>query len=225
VLHPSDPLVEVSAVLEVLTPPTVNSLYFWALQVSFLDGDAERGGAHVGLQWYDRHPGHTAVNWGGYGPGGGVLRGTESVLPSTPQDPNTRDYMWKPGRRYRLRVSESPGLPGYWQGEATDLPEGAPTVIRHLQAGGDRLAAPVVWSEVFARCDAPSVSVRWSGLEGVTASGQRVTPRGLLVNYQARAAGGCDNTTVRVDDRGVIQTTHVDRVIAGGTVVPLADLA
>jgi len=80
-----------------------------------------------------------------------------------------------------------------------------------------------VWSEVFARCDDASVSVRWSGFEALTATGQRATPGGLLVNYQDRAAGGCNNTTVRLDDRGVLQTTHSDQLVAVGTVVPLAD--
>lgn len=91
-------------------------------------------------------------------------------------------------------------------------------MIRHLEAGGDRLVAPVVWSEVFARCEAPSVSVRWSALEGRTAAGGRVTPRGLSVSYQARAAGGCDNTTVRLDEQGggAVQTTNTERVVAGG---------
>ena len=220
-LGPGDPLVEVSAVLEVLVPPAVPSLYFWALQVSFAGGGAGGGGAHVGLQWNDRHPGRGAVNWGGYAPGGGLLRGGASGLPSAPDDPNTRDYPWQPQRPYRLRVSASPGLPGHWQGEVTDLVSGAATVIRHLEGGGDRLESPVVWSEVFARCEDPSVSVRWSGLEGRTAAGERVVPHGLSVNYQARVAGGCDNTTVLVDGLGVMQTTNAERAVAGGTVVPL----
>lgn len=224
VLGPDEPLAEVSAVLEVLVPPAVSSLYFWALQVSFRDGGADRGGAHIGLQWNDRHPGGTAVNWGGYAPGGGLLAGTEATLPSAPHDPNTRDYPWQPGRAYRLRVSASPGLPGHWQGEVTDLVTGAPTVIRHLGAGGDRLVGPVVWSEVFARCEDPSVSVRWSGLEGRTATGQPMRPRGLTVNYQARSAGGCDNTTVRVDEQGVVQSTNATRVVAGGAIVALGGL-
>jgi len=222
-LGPSASLVEVSAVLEVLVPPAVDSLYFWALQVSFAGG-ADRGGAHVGLQWNARHRGGRAVNWGGYAPGGGLLRGTESTLASTPDDPNTRDYPWEPRRPYRLRVSPSAGLAGHWQGEVTDLATGDATVIRHLEAGGDRLVAPVVWSEVFARCDDPSVSVRWSGLEGRTAAGEVVTPRGLAVNYQARAAGGCDNTTVGLDELGVVQTTNAGRSMAGGGIVALRSL-
>ena len=222
VLPPSGPLVEVSAVLEVVDPPTVDRLYFWALQVGFLDGGADRGAAHVGLQWNRLHPDSRAVNWGGYAPGGGLLRGTPSSLPSSPADPNTRDYPWLARRPYRLRVSPSPTGAGAWRGEVTDLTSGEATVIRELDAGGDRLGRPVVWSEVFARCEHPSVAVRWSGFEAGTADGERVAPRGLAVNYQAAAAGGCDNTTVVSDDAGgVLQVTNADRRPTPGGVIPL----
>src|ERR1700710_3128770 len=60
------PLVEVAATLEVLRAPTANRLYFWALQASFLSSTGSHGAAHIGLQWNPRHPGSTAVNWGGY---------------------------------------------------------------------------------------------------------------------------------------------------------------
>src|SRR5207237_726844 len=93
-------LVSASGTLEVLTPPVVDHLYFWALQVSFPGA----GAAHLGLQWNDRHPGFGAVNWGGYAADGSLLPGTESPLPSTPADPNTRDSPSKPRRPYRLRV-------------------------------------------------------------------------------------------------------------------------
>lgn len=221
-LAPSEPVVEVAAVLEVLVPPSVERLYFWALQASFLAGGADRGGAHVGLQWNRRHPGNTAVNWGGYRPAGGLLHGSESPLPSTPGDPNTRDYGWRPGRPYRLRVSPEPEEPGWWQGEVTDLESGRATVVRSLRTGADRLVRPTVWSEVFARCEHPSVAVRWSGLEAVTSSGERLAPRGLSVGYQARAAGGCDNTTVVLDDEGVVQVTNTQRTVPGGSVVPVS---
>ena len=222
-LGPDEDLVEVSAVLEVQVPPAVDRLYFWALQAGFADGAGHRGAAHVGLQWNRRHPGGTALNWGGYAPGGALLQGTPSALPSAPDDPNTRDYPSEAGRPYRLRVSPSPGAPGHWQGEVTDLGTGRVTVVRHLDAGGDRLVGPVVWSEVFARCDDPSASVRWSGLEGVSSEGGRVVPRGLSVSYQARAAGGCDNTTSAPVAGGVVQTTNAPRTVAPGTVLPYPD--
>lgn len=222
VLPPGPPLVEVSAVLEVLEPPSVERLYFWALQVGFVDGAADRGAGHVGLQWNRRHRGGRAANWGGYAPGGGLLRGGPSDLPSTPGDPNTRDFPWESGRPYRLRVSRSPDTAGAWRGEVVDVASGEATVVRDLYAGGDGLVRPVVWSEVFARCDHPSVTVRWSGLDAVTAAGDRVAPRGLAVNYQATAAGGCDNTLSVADgERGVLQITNTGRRPTPGGVIPL----
>ena len=218
-LDRSEPLVEVAGVLEVLVPPDVDRLYFWALQVSFLDQGSDRGAAHIGLQWNRNHPGGRAVNWGGYGADGGLLTGSPSPLPSTPDDPNTRDYPWEPGRPYRLRVSRVAGAPGSWRGEVTDLRSGRATVVRELRPGGDRLASPMVWSEVFARCDHPSVTVRWSGLEARTAAGATVVPKGLSVSYEAGAAGGCDNTTVAPDEQGVLQITNTERMVAPGSVV------
>lgn len=220
-LEEAEPLVEVSAVLEVVTPPVVDRLYFWALQVSFLDDRGSRGAAHVGLQWNRNHPGGRAVNWGGYAADGSLLAGSDSALPSAPDDPNTRDYHWEPGRPYRLRVSALPSSPGRWQGEVTDLRSGRATVIRQLAAGGHRLGAPMVWSEVFARCDDPSVEVRWSGLQATSAAGDPVVPTALAVRYEAGAAGGCDNTTVAADHRGVVQRTATARLVPSGAVVDL----
>jgi len=220
-LDETEPLIEVAAVLEVVVPPAVDRLYFWALQVSFLDGNVPRGAAHIGLQWNRNHPASRAVNWGGYAAAGGLLAGSTSGLPSAPHDPNTRDYPWEPGRAYRLRVARVPSSPGRWQGEVTDLGTGASTVIRHLDAGGDRLSSPLVWSEVFARCEHPSVTVRWSGLEATTLAGDTVVPTGLSVNYEARAVGGCDNTTVATDETGILQVTRAARRVAQGTVVDL----
>ncbi len=217
-LGADEPLVEVAAVLEVVVPPTVDRLYFWALQASFLDGSTDCGSAHLGLQRNRSHPDHGAANWGGYAPDGQVLDGSVSGLPSTPNDPNTRDYPWQPNRRYRLRIS--PADRG-WQGEVTDLTTGRTTVIRVLNAGGDRLAAPVVWSEVFARCDHPSVTVRWSGLEAVARSGRRVAPAGLSVSYEPSRAGGCDNTDVAVDEVGILQVTNTRRTTPPGATLGL----
>ncbi len=207
--------------LEVVGPPAVDRLCFWALQVSFLEGREDRGAAHVGLQWNRNHPGGRAVNWGGYAAGGGLLAGSPSSLPSTPGDPNTRDYPWDAGRPYRLRVCSAAGPPGRWRGEVTDLRSGRATVIRDLDVAADRLAAPVVWSEVFARCEEPAGTVRWTGFEAVTSRGERVEPTGLSVNYQDHASGGCDNTTVATDGRGVLQITDAPRAVPQGTVIDL----
>jgi hypothetical protein len=208
-------LVEAAATLEVRTPPVVEHLYFWALQVSFPGA----GGAHLGLQWNHRHPGFGAVNWGGYTAAGGLLAGSDSLLSSAPVDPNTRDYAWQPGRPYRLRVTRPE--PGRWRGEVVDLGSGAVTPVRELLAPSVFLGGPMVWSEVFARCDDPSVVVRWSDLEVVTERGDRFAPTGLAVNYQSHEHGGCANTTSVLDAarRGVLQITNTARVTPQGAVL------
>lgn len=192
---------DVSVVLEVVEPPSVPHLYFWALQVSFVDRGRRLGGAHLGLQWYDRHPGSTAVNWGGYRDGAGELDGEPSPLPSATGNPNTRDFPWQPHRPYRLRIHGDGD--GWWTGSVTDLTTGETTTVRHLHGGGTGLARPVVWSEVFARCDDPRVTVRWTQ---PTPAPVRFRP-----TYQSHADGGCANTTSRRDGDGWVQITNVDR--------------
>lgn len=209
----------VEVTLEVLDPPAVDRLYFWALQVGFQGPAGKSGGAHLGLQWNRRHPGSTAVNWGGYTIDGRLLEGSGSPLPSAPGDPNTRDFPWRAGVPYRLRVE--PGLlPGWWRGVVVDLADGAETTVRELAGGGDRLADAVVWSEVFARCDDPSVSVRWSDPRLAGDAGW-VRPAAYRVNYQAHARGGCANTDVQVDARGVLQVTAVTRHTPQDALVPV----
>ena len=216
---------EVAATLEVLLPPSVPRLCFWALQVSFTDGRHAAGAAHVGLQAHPDHPGGTAVNWGGYRAGGGELDGTESSLPSALANPNTRDLRWVPGRPYRLAVAPSPARG--WRGTVTDLTTGRETVVRDLllPAEAPLLSSPVVWSEVFARCDHPSTSVRWSDFEAVGVDGEVVRPAALRVGYQRHVDGGCDNTTALADPdgagRGVLQVTATPRVVAPGAVLRL----
>jgi hypothetical protein len=204
-LPPDEPLVEVAVTLEVVEPPTVPELYFWALQASFATARGRRlGGAHLGLQWYPPHPGSTAVNWGGYADRGGILSGTDSALPSATSNPNTRDFAWEPGRPYRLVIA--PGTrPGWWRGSVDGV------TVRELHGGGDVLIAPIVWSEVFAECDDPPAAVRWSELVAVTAAGDVVEPRQLTVTYQAGRDGGCPNTTVEPDGRAFVQRTGVAR--------------
>ena len=230
-------LVEVSAVLEVLVPPRVEALYFWAMQVSFADRRGVWGGGHTGLQWNRRYPGGMAVNWGGYESaplGGRVLSGTLSSLAGFPDDPNTLAFRWQTARAYRLRVYPSPDLVGAWRAEVVDLVSGGRHPIRDLVppqgrgsdpdsgAGAPYLVRPMVWSEVFADCDAPSVTVRWSGLQGVDEDGDALRPRTVRVNYQAAAEGGCPNTTSATDGRGVLQVTGVARSTPQGSalVVP-----
>jgi len=207
-------LTEVGATLEILEPPDVDRLYFWALQVAFVKPGG--GGAHLGLQHNRRFPGRAAANWGGYAPsGGGLLSGSPSPLPSTPDDPNTRDFLWYPGRPYRLTISRSPDLapPGFyaWRGSIEDLHTGEFTVVRDLYSPGAYLRGPVVWTESFARCDHPPVAVRWSNLHVVDEDDRAIPVTAVSANYQERSAGGCDNTDVEVDASGWLQRTNTER--------------
>ncbi len=192
-------LVEASVQLVVPELPSVPRLYFWALQVSFSDGS----GAHLGLQWGADPPRRLRhVNWGGYGPSGTELSGGTSSLPSSFSNPNTRDYDWEPGRTYRLRIRrEARG----WAGWVDD------TLVRCLDAHGDALRDPMVWSEVFADCDDPAISVRWSDLVVVTRSGRHVAVDAVVARYQARQEGGCDNTSSSVHGGAFVQSTNAMR--------------
>lgn len=205
----SEPLVEASVTVEVPEVPRVTRLYFWALQVSFSDG----AGAHLGLQWGADPPARLRhVNWGGYGSSGAELSGTRSELPSSFANPNTRDYDWEARRPYRLRISRA--AEG-WAGWVDDA------LVRCLDAPGETLRGPVVWSEVFADCDHAGVSVLWSDLEVVTRSGRRVAVDSAMTSYQGRQDGGCDNTSSEADGDAFVQRTHVERVTPPGALLRL----
>jgi hypothetical protein len=197
-------LVEASVSLVVPALPTVQRLYFWAMQVSFSAG----AGAHLGLQWGADPPGTLRhVNWGGYGPTGAELSGAASQLPSSFDNPNTRDFDWQPGRPYRLRIAHEAGR---WAGRVDG------TLVRALDAPGETLRHPMIWSEVFADCDDPSVSVRWYDLEVVTRSGRRYGIDSVVAQYQSRHEGGCDNTSSETDGNAFTQTTNVSRASLPG---------
>jgi hypothetical protein len=214
-----DDVVGAAATVEVLEPPTVDELYFWALQVSFRSGSSQTGGAHIGLQHHPSYPGAGAVNWGGYDDVvGGIIEGTVSELPSALGNANTRTYPWQPRRRYRYEVSR--GDSGWWQGDITDLETGDMTRVRELNGhDADRLGGLMVWSEVFAPCQAPGVVVRWSDLSYQTRSGLAGAPHGLFVNYQAPASHGCSNTNSYLDAAGVVQATATQRSSSQGEVL------
>lgn len=216
-VRPGEPVMEVAATLEVLEPPVVPRLYFWAVQATFHDGRSATGAGHLGLQWGVGEAPRRCVNWGGYHAGGGELDGTVSALPATLGNPNTRDFPWAAGRPYRLRIRPSPAGPGLWRGEVTDMGSGATTAVRDLRCDGGQLVGPVVWSEVFARCDDPSVAVRWRQLEVVTASGRRTEAATVVAGYQRREDGGCDNTTAGHDGAGWLQRTNSPRQVPPGS--------
>jgi hypothetical protein len=212
------------AVLEVLVTPSVPALSFWALQASFHDRGRAAGAGHLGLQWHAGHPGATAVNWGGYRAGGGELEGSISELPSSMGNVNTRDFHWLAGVGYRLKISrggDAPGARCAWRGEVTNLGSGETTLVRDLWADGSELGDAIVWSEVFARCDDPSASVRWSGLTMEDDQGGRTAASRVQVNYQSLADGGCVTTDSSVDRLGVVQATGTTRRTSQGTFLDL----
>lgn len=208
-------LTEVAATLEVVDEPIVNRLVFWALQVSFVKPSG--GGAHLGLQHHPNFPAASSANWGGYSPlgDGGLLDGSPSPLPSTPNDPNTRDFLWLPQRRYRLVIKRSPdpAPSGFfaWRGTIEDLHSGEVAVVRDLYSRGEYLRSPVVWTESFARCDHSSSAVRWSDLNAAGENRRSIPVTAVSVNYQESSAGGCDNTNVTVDGSGWTQRTNTHR--------------
>ena len=214
-----EPIVSCSVVLEVLQEPTVDALYFWALQASFLDDVGIRhGAAHTGLQWNARHPGTRAVNWGGYARAadvGSVLDGTDSPLPGIPGDRNTRTFHWRAGVPYRFTIH--PGPRG-WAATVTDLVTGSGVTIRELFAGGDRLGDFVMWSELFCRGRDPTTAVRWSQPEVLTRSGRRAAPHSLQVTFPGGAEW--ERLDVAVDDVGVVQRTDAPRSIEHLALVP-----
>jgi hypothetical protein len=215
------PAAAVSVTFEVLEAPSVPRLYFWALQADVGSAAGRAGGAHLGLQWHPEHPGSTAVNWGGYRSGGGELHGSTSTLSSATGNPNTRDLPWVPGRPYRLRIervddAQVPGGLHAWRGSVRDLVDGELVVVRDLYMAGDRIVGATMWSEVFARCDEPSTTVRWSDPVAHGAGEDMVIER-VSVNYQSHADGGCANTNSWTDADGVLQRTAVERTTPQGT--------
>ncbi|MYF84762.1 MAG: ABC transporter ATP-binding protein [Acidimicrobiia bacterium] len=219
---PDTPLASVSVILEVLKPPEVSRLAFFALQASFWTPGRHQGGAHTGIQWNPRHPRNLAVNWGGYDRDGAILPGTESSLPSAPLDPNTRDFAWEPGARYRLPIGPcTPGdqAPSRWPARIEGLDTGEDVVVRYLLCEGDHLRSPIVWSELFTRCDDPPIEVRWSRPSAFGLDGEPVPVDRGRVTYQAYDAGGCTNTTVEPDGVGIVQRSGCERRTAHDTLV------
>ncbi len=105
----------------------------------------------------------------------------------------------------------------------TDLDTGTETTIRDLHVEADALIRPMVWSEVFADCDHPSSTVRWTNLAADLAGGGEVRALSVRTNYQSFADGGCANTdsSVAPDGTGFVQRTNVKRVNHGGAILTL----
>lgn len=216
---PAVPLVETSAVFEVLTPPDGPWLYFWALQASFQHGSQPMGAGHFGLQHHPEYPADGALNWGGYHHGGGELPGSTSPLGSAVGNANTSNFQWEPRRKYRYRISRSPDRG--WRGSIVDLQTGDETVARDLWVDATHLSNPMVWSEVFAPCDGPTVAVAWSDLHGIDADGHRVNAESVRINYQSVGDGGCSNTSVTSRSGTIVQTTNEQRTQPTGKILTL----
>lgn len=219
---PPGQITEIAATLTVVRPPAIDRLYFFAIQAGFRLAGSDRGGAHLGLQWNPRFPDRLAVNWGGYDADGSILAGTASPLPSGPGDPNTRDFAWRPGRPYRLRIGPAvaEAASWLWPGSVADLERGETVVVRSLITTGDELTRPVAWTEAFAACDDPSVEIHWSDLTITTTEQTYAVPR-CSTAYQAYEQGGCTNTDSTTVGDAFAQSTAVERTTPAGTVLSL----
>ena len=211
---------EVSAVLEVLARPgcdrSTSGRCRWTSRKTAWSGEA----GTPGCSGTPAFPGTPRSTGAATPPGAGRRRPARlgARLSRVPRRPEHHGLSTGgPQRPYRLRVYRSPDVPGPGAPSVTDLASGEATVIRDLMhpsgpararrgraapaaADAGYLRRPMVWSEVFADCDAPSVVVRWSDLSGDrprTAS--IVRPEAVRVNYQSHQAGGCANTSVRRD--------------------------
>ncbi len=215
-----DPLIEVSTSFELVTEPQVNRLHFWALQANFADARGGYGGAHFGFQWHPDYPAMRAVCWGGYADAGGELSGGPTAFPSVDGNPNVCAYPWTSNQVWTWRIRRVDDG-GAWRAELDDPSTGTPVAIRDLYCRGDRLTGPMVWSEVFANCDDPTVRVRWSNFRGRTQSGAERVAMRATVNYQSYADGGCTNTDVVADGSGFVQLTNWDRQSPQGILLVL----
>ncbi len=218
----AEPIVEATVEIRVAEPPSVDRLYFWALQASFAEHGLVSGAGHFGLQHHPSYPDGGAVNWGGYFSAAsgrsGELPGSPLAVPSTLDNPNTGDYRWSVDSIYRYRIARAD--PGAWAGSITDLASGDELLLRHLYCVGTGLRDLIVWTEAFADCDAPGTAVHWNNPRAITASGEVVEPIGALVNYQSVADGGCSTSDSVVGADGAwIQRTGVARGTPQGSVL------
>lgn len=222
----NEPIVEIRATLEVVEPPKVAELYFWALQASFTDGSSNFGGAHLGLQHHPSYPDSGAANWGGYhdaSRGGQILDGSPLTVPSALNNANTGNFAWRPQTPYVLRIrqnvpNQDPGNQQGWLGSITG-PDGEEHVLRELYCAGSAIRSPLVWTESFAPCDAPRATVRWSDFTMVTRSGAALPISAVRTNFQSVADGGCSTSDSTVDGASVLQSTGLSRTTSTGAIL------
>lgn len=210
----------VEATIQVNNTPSSKDIYFWALQVEFSKNGKRVGGAHTGLQHHNSYPSSSAINWGGYNSEGLELDGSESELTSAINNQNTRDYPWANGVAYTYKISQSLNSKN-WTASVRNNQTGIETVIRELFIDADYIAAPMVWTECFARCDAESVSVNWSDLKTIDQDGTVTNIDQVRVNYQKLSDGGCINTNSSVSNNNFVQTTNTGRTNLDGTLLSI----
>lgn len=221
----TDTYEEASVVLRVLDNPPNMDLYFWALQLSFGDGADELSGAHVGLQWNANYPSYNAVNWGGYTSDAtpSELEG-EAYMASTYETvdslTNTFDYIWSRNTDYLLRVFKVASEGGdpvgttRWRATITDIESATPTetVIRDVFGYGDQIHGITMWTEMFAECSEPRVSVEWKDMEClVEGTSAVVNPNHFIITYQEIASGGCHNTNTSLSGAVFTQSSGSER--------------
>lgn len=204
---------------ELEADPQHDRLVFWALQASFTDGTRNYGGAHFGFQWHPDYDDRRAVCWGGYADVGGELGGDPPLLPSPHGNHNVAHFAWTAGKPWRWHIGPTPGRAGWWRASIEHLSTGEVTPVRDLHGGGTHLRDLMVWTEVFAHCDDPSMRMRWSDFAAATESGDTHRPTALSVNYQRYDDGGCTNTDVELGDGYVAQVTNAGRTTPQGTVI------
>jgi hypothetical protein len=105
----------------------------------------------------------------------------------------------------------------------TDTLSGHTTHVRDLFIPGEAISNVLVWSEVFARCDDPSTTVRWTDPAAVGTNGRPSRPARAVVNYQSHGDGGCANTNsapVGAPAAGIAQTTNCERTMPQSSVLP-----
>lgn len=215
-------VISASVDLTVLVEPQVDDLYFWALQCSFYDDEGTLyGGAHTGLQWNSSHPDNKAVNWGGYDTDQVELSGSESEFPSTPGNDNTRDYEWTVGETYTFVIElENIGIATV----ATATVNGELIRGLFLPPEVNRIGDLIMWSEVFAQCSDPSVTVKWTNMTVTDVNEVEYEETEFKLNYQAEENNGCLNTNTFEYNRSIRQQTNTTRTNPQDAILTLQEI-
>lgn len=215
-------LTEISVTLEVTRRPEIDRLVTFALQAAFVKPSG--GSCHFGLQHHPEILDRSAVVWGGYDAKGVPLDTGEPSLPSSVEDPATRDYPWQQGRAYRFTIERGDdNVDGTvpWLGSIVDLSSGESSLVCEIGNFSPYLRAPVMYIESFSPCNGPGFEARWSDAVAVSTSGSVRAIHAMRVDYQPHAAGGCTNTNSSVDGGAFVQRVGRMRSTKPGTTIHL----